>query len=161
MRWCIVAKESKEEGSSMISKREISGFKSRFVVVSCFIENDGDILLLHRQDNKPQGNTWGVPAGKVHNGEEPRAALVREIQEEVGLTIKQLQVSFFGKYYVRYTEYDFVYEIYHLILPKLPFIRMNILEHKAYMWLRPEVALRLKLIQDEDFCIKEFYGIKT
>ena len=44
-------------------------FNPKFKVASSFIEHKGKILLLHRQNHKPQGNTWGVPAGKVDNGE--------------------------------------------------------------------------------------------
>jgi hypothetical protein len=42
----------------MISKTEIKNFNKRFDVVSAFIEHEGQILMLHRQDHKPQGNTW-------------------------------------------------------------------------------------------------------
>ena len=54
----------------MIFKERPPNFSSEFDVASCFVEHDGEILLLHRQDHKPEGNTWGVPAGKVDEGEE-------------------------------------------------------------------------------------------
>ena len=51
----------------MISRTKLENFNKKFDVVSVFIEHDGEILLLHRQDHKPQGNTWAMPAGKVNN----------------------------------------------------------------------------------------------
>ena len=39
-------------------------------VVSVFIEHNGKILLLHRQDHKPQGNTWAMLAGKVDKSDD-------------------------------------------------------------------------------------------
>ena len=39
----------------MISTAEIENFNKKFDVVSVFVEHDGKILLLHRQDHKPQG----------------------------------------------------------------------------------------------------------
>ncbi|MFH1472822.1 MAG: NUDIX domain-containing protein [bacterium] len=63
----------------MISRTELGGFNKKFDVVSLFIEHEGEILLLHRHDNKPQGNTWSMPAGKVGKDEELLKALVREV----------------------------------------------------------------------------------
>jgi ADP-ribose pyrophosphatase YjhB (NUDIX family) len=57
-------------------------FDPKFDVVSCFVEYKGKILLLHRQDHKPQGNTYGVPAGKVDAGEDIWTTVRREIEEE-------------------------------------------------------------------------------
>jgi ADP-ribose pyrophosphatase YjhB (NUDIX family) len=49
----------------MISKNKPENFTPKFEVVSCFVEYKNEILLLLRQDHKPQGNTYGVPAGKI------------------------------------------------------------------------------------------------
>ena len=67
----------------MIYKERPKNFNPKFDVISCFVEYDGEILLLHRQDHKPEGNTWGVPAGKVDKGESLLEAMTREIQEEI------------------------------------------------------------------------------
>ena len=47
-------------------------FNPLFEVVSCFVEHNGEIILLHRQSQKPEGDTWGVPAGKVGEEENPQ-----------------------------------------------------------------------------------------
>lgn len=62
-------------------------FNPKFEVVSCFVRCDDRILLLHRQDHKPEGNSWGVPAGKVDQDESIHDAMVRELQEEIGLAV--------------------------------------------------------------------------
>ena len=71
----------------MIYKTKPDNFSPRFEIVSCFVESDGKILLLHRQYHKPQGNTWGVPAGKVDKDEDIFQAIAREIAEEAGLLL--------------------------------------------------------------------------
>jgi hypothetical protein len=43
----------------MLVSDKTKDFNPKFEVVSCFIEVEGRILLLHRADHKPQGNTWG------------------------------------------------------------------------------------------------------
>jgi len=40
----------------------------------------GDVLIVHQRDD-----TWSLPKGTIQEGEEPRAAAVREITEESGL----------------------------------------------------------------------------
>ena len=143
----------------MISKTKLPGFYKKFDVVSVFIENAGEILLLLRQDHKPQGNTWGMPAGKVKHGEALLDALVREVREEIGLRIYRQECKYSEGYYVRYTDYDFLYHVYHLFVPEKPTLNINMNEHKDYRWVKPVEALKLDLIQDEDFVVKWCYGV--
>lgn len=143
----------------MISKTPLEKFKKKFDVVSAFIEHNGEILLLHRQDHKPQGNTWGAPAGKVDEGETLASALAREVEEEIGLIIPNKEYIFFESYHVRYRDYDFMYHVFRLILKEKPSLMLNLKEHKDHVWIEPQVALSLDLIQDEDSCIKWAYDI--
>jgi 8-oxo-dGTP pyrophosphatase MutT (NUDIX family) len=143
----------------MIYKSEPKNFSSKFDVVSCFVEVDGKILLLHRQDHKPQGNTWGVPAGKVDKDEDLFKAMVREMSEETGYTAVANELQYFDKLFVRYGDYDFIYHVFHLPLQEKPEIKIHPKEHKTHLWETPENALLMNLIQDEDTCIKMFYKI--
>lgn len=143
----------------MIYKEKPPEYNLKFDVVSCFVEYDGKILLLHRQDNKPQGNMWGAPAGKVDEGEELLETMVREIVEETGLIIPQQKISYFGKFYVKYPEFDFNYHIFSTLLDEQPIVTINRKEHKEHRWMTPEDALKIQLVPDMDACIKEFYKI--
>ena len=134
-------------------------FKSTFEVVSCFIQCRREILLLHRQDHKPQGDTWGVVAGKVDAGETNEAALFREVFEETKLKLSPESLKYFKTTYVKYREYDFVYHIYHYQYESKPEVVIDMKDHKAYCWITPRDALCLPLIEDEDVCIKLFYKI--
>lgn len=143
----------------MISREEIENFNKKFDVVSVFIEHKGEILLLHRQDYKPQGNTWSVVAGKVGNGEDLLDALIREVHEEIGLKVNKQDCKYFDVYYVRHPGYDFKYHVYHLLLNEKPILCVNIDENKDHRWMTPQDALNINLIQDEDLSIKWFYNI--
>ena len=144
----------------MISRTELPEFKKRFDVVSVFIEHDGEILLLHRQDSKPQGNTWAIVAGKVDEGEEFADAIVREVKEEIGIDIERADLNFHESYFVRYDDYDFTYHVFHLPVSSKPELVISEAEHKDHAWKTPQDALLMDLIQDEDSCIKWFYGIE-
>ena len=52
-------------------------------------DNDGRILLAKRPRNKPMAGLWEFPGGKIENGETPEQALMREIDEELGVNTKQ------------------------------------------------------------------------
>jgi 8-oxo-dGTP diphosphatase len=55
------------------------------VVVAAVIERDGRILIGQRKAGGRHPLKWEFPGGKVEPGEEPRAALVRELREELGI----------------------------------------------------------------------------
>ena len=143
----------------MIYKERPQNFDSKFDVASCFVEYNGKILLLHRQDCKPEGNTWCVPGGKVDDGENILETIAREIQEEIGFILPSSQLSYFEKVYVKYPDYNFVYNIYHTKLDEKQKIIINNKEHKDFKWISPKNALDMSLIQDLDACIKLFYKL--
>jgi len=56
-------------------------------LAGCIIKNDeGKVLLLHRSTAKRV--QWEIPGGKVEVGEAPEQAAVREIAEELGVTVQ-------------------------------------------------------------------------
>jgi 8-oxo-dGTP diphosphatase len=49
---------------------------------------DGCVLLAQRPPGKAYAGYWEFPGGKLEPGESPRAALDRELSEELGLTVR-------------------------------------------------------------------------
>jgi 8-oxo-dGTP diphosphatase len=54
-------------------------------VVAAIIQRDGRILIGQRKDLGHHPLKWEFPGGKVEPGETPEAALIRELQEELGI----------------------------------------------------------------------------
>ena len=57
------------------------------VAVAVITKPDGAFLMAQRPAGKPYAGYWEFPGGKVEPGETVYAALVREIQEELGIAV--------------------------------------------------------------------------
>jgi 8-oxo-dGTP diphosphatase len=55
------------------------------LVVAALIRREDELLICQRAANKPMPLKWEFPGGKVEPGEELRAALARELEEELGI----------------------------------------------------------------------------
>ncbi len=55
----------------------------RIRVVAAVIERDGRLLVCQRAAHKRHGGLWEFPGGKLEDGEDDRAALERELREEL------------------------------------------------------------------------------
>lgn len=73
----------------MTSNGAAAGHHSRAIThaaVGVLQAHDGSVLLAQRPAGKPWSGYWEFPGGKVEAGEAPGDALVRELQEELGVT---------------------------------------------------------------------------
>ncbi len=59
--------------------------KTLLVSAVALIDPDGRVLLAQRPEGKSMAGLWEFPGGKVEPGETPEAALIRELQEELGI----------------------------------------------------------------------------
>jgi len=53
------------------------------IMVAAIIEKDGKLLMVQEGDPSVRG-LWNVPAGHIEHGEDPIAAVRREVKEETG-----------------------------------------------------------------------------
>jgi 8-oxo-dGTP diphosphatase len=80
------------------------------VVAVALIDSDGRVLLAQRPQGKHLAGMWEFPGGKVHAGETPEAALIRELAEELGIDVHASCLAPF-------TFASHAYADFHLLMP--------------------------------------------
>lgn len=63
------------------------------VVAAALIDGEGRTLVQQRPAGKAMAGLWEFPGGKVEPGESPEAALIRELEEELGLSVEPQDIS--------------------------------------------------------------------
>ena len=146
--------------SAVVFNEPPADFRPRIEVAACFLENEGRILLLHRLERTSQGNTWGIPGGKMNKGETPVQTAVREVREETGIVLQQDAVKPFKTVYITNEVRNKVSYVYHMFRAAysgpLP-ITIDPTEHKGFTWVTPTDALGMQLMDDEPECIEMTY----
>jgi len=57
------------------------------VAAGVLVDRSGRVLIAQRPPAKHAGGAWEFPGGKLRAGETPRAALERELREEIGIRV--------------------------------------------------------------------------
>jgi 8-oxo-dGTP diphosphatase len=104
------------------------------VVAVALIDVDGRVLLTQRPPGKAMAGLWEFPGGKVHEGETPEAALIRELKEELDIDVTEACLA-------PLTFASHRYEHFHLLMPLYVCRRWNGTvsprEGQALTWVRP------------------------
>ena len=108
--------------------------KTVLVSAVALIDVDGRVLLGQRPVGKSMAGLWEFPGGKVEVGETPEIALIRELEEELGINTWESCLA-------PLTFASHSYDDFHLLLPLFacrkwegtPMSR----ENQALKWVRP------------------------
>lgn len=68
--------------------RRVRGTNVTWVVAAALINAQGQALVQKRAANRSMAGLWEFPGGKVELNERPEDALVRELREELGITVQ-------------------------------------------------------------------------
>ena len=102
-------------------------------VTAAIIKRDNRILICQRPEGKSCGLLWEFPGGKVEYGETGEQCIIREIQEELGITLRVIR---------KLTDVTFDYpdKTVHLnfYITEIESGELTLKEHNAYAWIARE-----------------------
>ena len=112
----------------------MNGKKLVLVVACALVDTDGRVLIAQRPEGKNLAGMWEFPGGKVEPGEQPEAALIRELKEELGIDVTEACLA-------PLTFASHAYEDFHLLMPLYVCRRwkgeVSRHEHSGLKWVRP------------------------
>ncbi|HEY7382366.1 MAG TPA: 8-oxo-dGTP diphosphatase MutT [Beijerinckiaceae bacterium] len=80
------------------------------VAAVALVDADQRILLAQRPAGKPMAGLWEFPGGKVEAGERPEETLIRELHEELGISVREACLA-------PLTFASHSYDSFHLLMP--------------------------------------------
>ena len=84
--------------------------KLLLVAACALIDADGRVLIAQRPAGKTLAGLWEFPGGKIEAGERPEETLIRELHEELGLTVREACLA-------PLTFASYAYPEFHLLMP--------------------------------------------
>jgi 8-oxo-dGTP diphosphatase len=105
------------------------------LVAACaLVDADGRVLLAQRPAGKSMAGLWEFPGGKVEAGERPEQSLIRELNEELGIVVKEECLA-------PLTFASHLYPDFHLLMPLYVCRRwegfVEAREKQRLKWVRP------------------------
>jgi 8-oxo-dGTP diphosphatase len=108
------------------------------VVAVALVDIDGRVLVTRRPQGKHMAGLWEFPGGKIHDGETPEAALIREMREELAIDTAESCLA-----PLTFASHD--YEDFHPLMPLYVCRKwkgtVTPVEGQELKWVRP-MALR-------------------
>jgi 8-oxo-dGTP diphosphatase len=117
-------------------------------VVCGIIWKDGHVFIARRKAGKALAGFWEFPGGKLEKDEPPDAALIRELQEELGMQVEVL--DFFGS-----SIYDYETLSIELIAYNCNFISEshNLTDHDEVKFVKPADLFKYKISPADQFIV--------
>lgn len=104
------------------------------VAAAALINQNGEVLIAQRPEGKSMAGLWEFPGGKVDAGETPEFALMRELEEELGIETRPTCY-----HPIAFASHS--YDDFHLLMPLFACRKWRgeivLKEHQNMKWVKP------------------------
>jgi len=123
------------------------------IVVACaLVQKDGKVLVVQRGPGKSRAGKWEFPGGKLNENETLEQCVVREVQEELHLTIEVIAPLDMHQH----TYTDIAIEL-HAFICGLTLVQEIVLtEHIAFEWVEPNDLTAVDLSEADKHFISKY-----
>ncbi len=122
-------------------------------VKAVIVNKNSDILLLKRANNeKTHAGSYDLPGGTLEKGETIKNALKREIKEETGLMVGDVEIIKVSEYPIKHKKFNEIKALRFIVdYPNKDFeeIKLNKREHGEFEWISFDDAI--KKLSDDGF----------
>lgn len=116
--------------------------------IACIAIKGKKILVAHRNPTGQMGGRWEFPGGKVEDGESDQTSIVREMQEEFGITVKPGE--FIGEAVFEHNEKQVALHCYRIFVPRMGLLfKYRLTEHTEYKWISVDDVEKLNFVDSD------------
>ncbi|HUB93550.1 MAG TPA: NUDIX hydrolase [Verrucomicrobiae bacterium] len=131
--------------------------------VGVFFENrQGQILVLKRHPQTPEGGTWGLVGGKVDPEEDIVHTAIRKTHAEIGYAVDPSHLEFLKTYHWDRDDLDITFDVFRLNIIHNIVINIDPLGSTEYKWSYPrELQKQTDLMLGLYPILEDIYQAKT
>jgi 8-oxo-dGTP diphosphatase len=131
--------------------------KKKKVSIILFYDKSGNILLQDRKKISKRGEEYGFFGGHIEENETPEETLRRELKEELGISIEDLEdFRFFKNFKLKLSQLNLDLERYTFIA-KIPDIKSLKVSEGRLALMKFEDSFNLKMVPGDVEILKEAY----
>lgn len=128
--------------------------KKRIRVVAAMLEKDGRYLITQRRPAATLPLLWEFPGGKVEPGEADEAALVRELREEMGISVDVRDRVIHVEH--SYADYDIDFRVYRGSIVEGEIQHLKVHDHR---WVLPTELDRYEFPAADEKTVRQLLAI--
>ena len=121
-----------------------------------FLNSNGEILVLKRHPDQPEGGLWGLVGGEITQDKKVFDVAKDKAKQETGLDLDTENLIFVNDYEWYRSEYNVIFDIYKYSLDSSPVIKIDPVGSTDFMWQTPlELLKRSDLVPDLYLILKD------
>ena len=102
--WDVYGEDYRKINGKIVQrgKHDLGAHEYHLVVYAWIVQDDGRVVISRRQKGKSFSGSWECTGGCAKAGEDSQNAILREVEEELGITLQKHNGTLYKRYKRRY-----------------------------------------------------------